>query len=214
MAADRVLGQHCDCGPFLLAGLALGAPATLTSPLVETDINMTTGIVWLIAVAYSRCCIPHPALCRRRSRGGWCIVVRPDRTALAARRVMFFPNTGLFTVVGYASIGTGLPGAVLAALTLVVATVALGLMMRVTLAPWQGFEVPPFRRLNHPRWRVSVVAGWSVYCRSPRPDVGVGRAVGRLRCRCDDRGPARDPRACRLRGTPAPNPRNDPLVAR
>lgn len=144
---------------FLLAGLALGAPATLTSPLVETDINMTTGIVWLIAVAYFSMLHPSPP----RSAAGVLAVAGALLFGLIGllsllAGVMFFPNTGLFTVVGYASIGTGLPGAVLAALTLVVATVALGLMMRVTLAPWQGFEAP-FRRLNHPGWRVSVVAG-------------------------------------------------------
>ena len=60
MAADRVLGQYRTAVLFLLAGLALGAPATLTSPLVETDINMTTGIVWLIAVAYFSMLHPSP----------------------------------------------------------------------------------------------------------------------------------------------------------
>ena len=97
-------------------------------------------------------------------------------------------------------------------LALVVATVALGLMMRVTLAPWQGFEAP-FRRPNHP-WCVSVVAGWSVYMFVPVPMwvlVGLSVVFG-VAAMIADR---REIHACRLRATARrQTSRNDPPVTR
>lgn len=143
---------------ILLAGILAGAPGTLTSPLVAPDISPVAALGWLVLVVLFG--VQHPS---------------PPKTPLSVLVLaltllagllglmsvlggtLAFPSTGLYTVAGYASIGQGIAGAVLATVILVVAVIAIGLTMRVTLTPWDDTSAP-VAFLRKPGWRISTVA--------------------------------------------------------
>ncbi len=143
---------------LLAAGVVVGAPGTLSSPLVSPDIPALSGLGWLILVVLFG--LQHPAPSRSP------LAVGPLAFTLLAGLLglisllggaLTFPSTGLYTVAGYASIGRGEVGAALAVVILVVATVGVGATMRVVLNPWEGTPAP-FGRLSGPAWRISLVA--------------------------------------------------------
>jgi hypothetical protein len=143
---------------LLIAGVAAGAPGTLASPLVPPDISPAPGLGWLLLVVLFG--IQHPA----PSRSPVAVAVLAI-TLLAGLLglisllggALTFPSTGLYTVAGYASTGSGVAGAVLAVVVVAIATVAIGMTMRGVLAPWEGTPAP-FPRLSGPGWRFSLVA--------------------------------------------------------
>lgn len=143
---------------LFVAGIVAGAPGTLTAPLVSPEINPAASAGWLVLVVLFTLQHPSPP----RSLPGIGLVVLSLLLGLVGLMSLLggwltFPSTGLITVAGYASIATGLPGAVLGVIALVVAVVATGLTMRVVLEPWGRFT-NPLPLLSSPGRRIVAVA--------------------------------------------------------
>lgn len=143
---------------LLVGGVALGAPNALAAPLISADVTPAAGIGWLVVLVVFGMLHPAPP----RSAPGIASLALALLFGLVGLLsllggIIVFPNTGLLTLAGYANIGTGVAGAILATLIVVVTVVALGVTMRMTLAPWHRFEVP-FAILERPGVRITIVA--------------------------------------------------------
>lgn len=143
---------------ILGAGLLAGAPGTLASPLVAPDISPVVALGWLVLVVLFGAQHPSPP---RTSLSVLVLALTLLAGLLGLISVLggtlTFPSTGLYTAAGYASIGRGVAGAVVATVILVVAVIATGLTMRVVLRPWDG-TTAPVAFLAKPGWQISTVA--------------------------------------------------------
>lgn len=142
---------------LLVGGVALGAPATLTSPILESPQKPLAGAVWLIIVVIFAALHPAPV---KSAAGGivGAVLLLLGLVGLLSfvAGYISFPSPGLFVIAGYTSSGGGLVGLVLTIIPLIVTVIATGAVMRAAQAPWTGFTAPG--RLTSPALRISIIA--------------------------------------------------------
>lgn len=148
---------------LLAAGIALGAPGTLTSPLVPIEQNTVSGVLWLLAVLVFA--LMHPAPGRGPAGGilvGLALLLGLIGLLSLLGGMLTFPSTGLATIAGYASSNGGVAGTVLGVPVIIVAVVAVAAAMRASLDTWSGFTPPG--RIASPAWQITIVAALVGLC--------------------------------------------------